>query len=45
MRLLVQIIRQLLKIVPEIRGKKISDEQPTYLPYTIESLLETIPLP
>ena len=44
-RLLVQIIRPLLKMVPEYRGKKISEEQAEYLPYTLGSLLENIPLP
>ncbi len=43
MRLLVQIIRPLLKLVPEFRGKKISEEQAEYQPYTLESLLENIP--
>jgi four helix bundle protein len=42
-RLLVQIIRPLLKLVPEFRGKKIAEEQTEYLPYTLESLLENIP--
>jgi four helix bundle protein len=42
-RLLVQIIRPLLKLVPEFRGKKISEEQAEYQPYTLESLLENIP--
>lgn len=41
-RLLVQIIRPLLKLVPEYRGKKISEEQTDYQPYTLESLLENI---
>src|SRR3972149_11921782 len=44
MRLLVQIIRPLLKLVPEYRGKKIAEEQAEYLPSTLESLLENIPL-
>ncbi len=44
-RLLVQIIRPLLKLVPEFRGKKIAEEQAHYQPYTLESLLENIPLP
>ena len=42
-RLLVQIIRPLLKMVPEFRGKKISEEQAEYQPYTLESLLEIVP--
>jgi len=42
-RLLVQIIRPLLKLVPEYRGKKIAEEQAEYLPYTLESLLENVP--
>ena len=42
-RLLVQIIRPLLKMVPEYRGKKISEEQAEYEPYTLESLLENVP--
>jgi four helix bundle protein len=44
-RLLVQIIRPLLKLVPEFRGRKIAKEQAEYLPYTLESLLENMPLP
>ena len=44
-RLLVQIIRPLLKLVPEFRGKKISEEQADYEPYSLESLLENIPIP
>jgi four helix bundle protein len=43
MRLLVQIIRQLLVIVPEVRGRKISDEPAVYGPNSLESLLEIIP--
>ena len=42
-RLLVQIIRPLLKIVPEFRGKKISDERSDYGIYTLESILESVP--
>jgi four helix bundle protein len=42
-RLLVQIIRPLLKLVPEFRGKKIAEEQAHYESYTLESLLENIP--
>ena len=42
-RLLVQIIRPLLKLVPEFRGKKIAEEQAHYQLYTLESLLENIP--
>ncbi len=42
-RLLVQIIRPLLKIVPEFRGKKISEEQAEYEAYTLEMLLENVP--
>lgn len=42
-RLLVQIIRPLLKIVPEFRGKKIAEEQADYDTYTLESILEIIP--
>ena len=42
-RLLVQIIRPLLKIVPEFRGKKIAEEQADYDAYALESLLENIP--
>ena len=42
-RLLVQIIRPLLKLVPEFRGKKIAEEQAEYFPYTLESLLENVP--
>ncbi len=42
-RLLVQIIRPLLKIVPEFRGKKIAEEQAEYDAYTLEMLLENIP--
>lgn len=42
-RLLVQIIKPLLKLVPEFRGKKISEEQAEYETYTLETLLENIP--
>jgi four helix bundle protein len=42
-RLLVQIIKPLLKLVPEFRGKKIADEQGEYEAYTLESLLANIP--
>ena len=42
-RLLVQIIRPLLKMVPEFRGKKIAEERAEYQPYTLESLLENVP--
>lgn len=44
-RLLVQIIRPLLKLVPEFRGKKITKEQADYLLYTLESLLEKSSFP
>lgn len=42
-RLLVQIIKPLLKLVPEFRGKKISEQEAEYEAYTLENLLETIP--
>lgn len=44
-RLLTSVIRLLLKLVPNTRGKKISEEQAEYLPYTLEDLLENIPMP
>lgn len=43
MRLLVSIIRTLLKVVPEYRGRKIAEEFASYQVYSIESLLEEVP--
>jgi four helix bundle protein len=44
-RLLTSIIRLLLKLVPNTRGKKISEERVEYLPYTLEDLLANVPMP
>ena len=43
MRLLVSIIRTLLKLVPQFRGRKISEEFASYEVYSMDSLLEEIP--
>jgi four helix bundle protein len=43
-RLIVQIIRQLLKMVPELRGRKISEPAALYEPDTLADLLSTVPL-
>lgn len=45
MRLLVSVIRTLLKLVPEFRGRKIAEELTHYEVYPLESLLENVPLP
>ena len=43
MRLLVSIIRALLKLVPEFRGRKITEDIAHYDVYTLDALLENIP--
>jgi hypothetical protein len=43
MRLTVQIIRQLLKLVPEYRGHKISEDNATYEPSPLDDLLYNVP--
>ena len=43
MRLLVSIIRTLLKLVPEYRGRKIAEEFASYEVHSLESLLENTP--
>jgi four helix bundle protein len=43
--LVVQIIRQLLKLVPEYRGQRISEETSGYETQAIETLLSDIPMP
>jgi four helix bundle protein len=43
MRLLVSIIRTLLKLVPEFRGRKIAEEIAHYEVHPLESLLENVP--
>ena len=43
MRLLVSVIRTLLKLIPEFRGRKIADELAPYNVYDLESLLSNIP--
>jgi four helix bundle protein len=44
-RFLTSIIRLLLKLVPNTRGKKISEEQAEYHPYTLEDLIANVPMP
>ena len=43
--LLVYIIRQLLKMVPQYRGRKIQKEELRYGDMKIENLLEEVPIP
>lgn len=43
MRLLVSIVRTLLKLVPEFRGRKIAEELALYEVHTLEPLLENVP--
>ena len=43
--LLVHIIRQLLTMVPQYRGKKIQEEMEKYQTISIEQLLDNVPLP
>ena len=45
LNLLVHIIRQLLKLVPASRGRKISEEGIPYQVHPIETLLADIPMP
>ncbi|HJW84102.1 MAG TPA: four helix bundle protein [Anaerolineae bacterium] len=45
MRLTVHIIRQLLKLVPEYRGRRIREEAGDYEIDPIEPLLANVPLP
>ena len=45
LKLLVHIIRQLLKIVPEHRGRKIAEEVAAYDLTDIDDLLNNVPLP
>jgi four helix bundle protein len=45
MRLTVHIIRQLLKLVPEHRGRRLSEETADYEIHSVERLLANIPLP
>jgi four helix bundle protein len=42
MRLLVSVIRTLLKLVPEFRGRKIAEEFASYEAYTLESFLSNV---
>jgi len=44
MQLTVHIIRQLLRLVPEYRGRRLSEETAGYEIYPIEHLLANIPL-
>jgi hypothetical protein len=44
-RFLTSIIRLLLKLVPNTRGKKISEERAEYLPYALEDLIANVPMP
>jgi four helix bundle protein len=43
MRLLVSLIRTLLKLIPESRGRKIAEEIAHYEVYTLEFLLSNVP--
>jgi len=45
LRLVVQIIRQLLKLIPEYRGQRIREQVAQYETHSIESLLEGVPMP
>jgi len=45
MRLTVHIIRQLLKLIPEYRGRKIGEEKAVYETQPVEYLLASVPLP
>jgi four helix bundle protein len=45
LRLLVHIIRQLLKLVPETRGRSIREEPAHYETHPIQTLLANIPIP
>ena len=45
MRLTVHVIRQLLKMVPEQRGRRLNEEIADYEIHPIEDLLANIPLP
>jgi four helix bundle protein len=45
MRLIVQIIRQLLKLIPEYRGRRIGEELDVYVVSSLNQLLNNAPLP
>ncbi len=45
LRLTVHVIRQLLKLVPERRGKKIQEEIAQYEVHPIDALLNNVPMP
>ncbi len=45
MRLIVHVIRQLLKLIPEHRGRKICEEIAPYEIHPINTLLVNVPLP
>ena len=45
MRLTVQIIRQLLKIIPEHRARKLREPEVIYEIYPLEELLSNVPMP
>jgi hypothetical protein len=45
LRLITEIIRQLLTIIPDMRGKSIHEEGPAYQSYSIDQLLTSVPLP
>jgi four helix bundle protein len=45
LQLLVHIIRQLLRLVPATRGRRIAEEGTSYELYPIDSLLTDVPLP
>ena len=44
-RLTVHIIRQLLTLIPKQRGRKIQEEMAVYEVYSLESLLNHVPMP
>jgi len=45
MRLIVQITRQLLKLVPQYRGRRIAEESATYTTHPLDQLLNHVPMP
>lgn len=45
MRLIVQITRQLLKLVPHYRGRQLKEESATYTADSLDQLLNHVPMP
>lgn len=45
MRLIVQVIRQLLKLIPEYRGRSIGEDLAVYEAPSLDQLLRNVPLP